>query len=373
MKYLAKTFYNLESLLQNELKNLGAKNLNPTKRGVWFEGDKKLLYSANLNLRTALRILVPIYEFTAYDDRRLYKKANEFNWTDYLSLDKTFAIDTVSKSYRFKNSQFITHRIKDAIVDQFTEKFGKRPNIDSKDPDVLINVHLNNAKFTISLDSSGDTLNKRGYREEGHPASLNEVQAAGLILHTGWKGECDLVDFFCGSGTFLFEAALIASKTPPGYFRNFAFMDWKDFDEELWNNIKEESSKKIKELDCNLIGYDISEKAIQVAKKSLRKININKIKFLRDSFENSIKTNDNGIIISNPPYGLRLEEDNINELYRKVGSKLKHSFSDWDAWIFTGNMNALKNIGLKSAEKNIFFNGDIECRFNKYELYKGTK
>ncbi|MDC1068161.1 THUMP domain-containing protein [Candidatus Kapabacteria bacterium] len=373
MKILAKTFFALEDTLSDEILEIGGKNINPTKRGVWFEGNTKMLYKSNIMLRSALRILVPILEFTAYDERRLYKHIHEFDWSKYLGLDRTFAIDSVTRSNRFKHSQYVALKVKDAIVDQFRNNTGQRPSIDTKNPDILINVHLNDAKFTVSLDSSGDTLNKRGYREQGHPASLNEALAAGLILKSGWKGENDLLDPFCGSGTIPIEAALIATNTPPGLNRDFSFMNWDDFDQELWQEALVESKSKIKKLNVNIYGSDISERSVNVARECISNIGLNKIQIRRESFDLTNRPAETGTIITNPPYGERLKEDDLIDFYQKIGDTLKQSYNGWDAWILSGNLQALKLIGLKTSKKINCMNGDIECKFNKYELYRGTK
>lgn len=374
MKILAKTSAHLEDVLEKEIIELGGKNITKTKRGVWYEGDTELLYKSNLWLRSAMRVITPIYEFTAYDDRRLYKHVYDFDWTPYISLDKTFAIDSVTKSHRFKHSQFVALRIKDAIVDQFRDKFDKRPSINPKHPEVLLNVHLNNAKFTISLDSSGETLNKRGYRVTGHPASLNESLAAGLILMTDWRGESDLIDPFCGSGTIPFEAAMIASNYAPGQKRRFAFMNWKNFDKSLWLKLKEEAQKTYRKPEHKIIGSDQSEKAINIARKSLEDLRFSdSISFRRLEFDLQSKSSESGTIITNPPYGERLKEDNIIEFYKKIGDNLKQNFTNWDAWILSGNLTAIKHLGLRTSSKNNVVNGDLDCKFNKYEMYKGSK
>lgn len=373
MKILAKTFAELEDVLEHEIIEIGGLNTSKTKRGVWFEGDKKLLYKANLHLRSALRLLVPIYEFTAYDERRLYKHIQEFDWEEHLSISKTFAIDAVTRSQRFKHSQYVALKIKDAIVDQFRDKTGKRPDIDTKNPDILINVHLNNAKFTLSLDSSGETLNKRGYRSEGHPASLNESLAAGLILKTNWKGDTNFLDPFCGSGTFPIEAAMIAGNIAPGIKRKFAFQNWKDYDRKLLKDLKIEAEENSKEIKIKIFGSDISERSIKTANKSVNNAGYDAIiKLKRESFDLISKPSDSGIIITNPPYGERLEENNMIDFYQKIGDTLKQNFTNWDAWILSGNIDALKRIGLKTSKKTNCFNGDIECKFNKYEMYKGS-
>lgn len=373
MKILAKTFQYLEDILEKEIEDLGGLNITKTKRGVWFDGNKELLYKSNIALRTALRVLVPIHEFTAYDDRRLYKHIYNFDWIKYLSLDKTFAIDPVTKSARFRHSQYVGLRIKDAIVDKMRDTLGDRPNIDSKNPDILINVHLNNAKFTISLDSSGDTLNKRGYRENTHPASLNESLAAGLIMMSDWDKNSPLYDPFCGSGTIPFEAYLIASNIAPGLNRSFAFMNWSDFDNDLY--LKVRKNLKSREIDkkIEINGSDISEKSVKQARDSKYKFKNSNISFKTKDFFDSEKMFESGTIVTNPPYGARLKESDIEYFYKKIGDTLKTNYTGWDAWILSGNPEALKRIGLRTDSKNNIINGDIECKFNKYSLYKGSR
>ncbi len=374
MKLLAKTFHGLEEVLAEELFQLGAKNIEPKKRAVAFEGDKELLYRGNLHLRTALRILLPVMSFRARNERELYKKVSEYNWSKHLDNSKTFAVDSVAFGDIFKHSRYVGLKTKDAIVDQFREKTGKRPSIDVEAPDVSINLHVTGDRFTISLDSSGESLHRRGYRDNRHKAPLNEVLAAGMLKIAKWNPEIPLFDPMCGSGTILMEAAMYAKNIPPAWHRKkFSFMSWPDFDKELWEKIRKEAEEKFESPRVTIIGADVSMQAVDIAKQASLEFRLNReIKVSKAAFENQTPPFKAGMIIMNPPYGERLQKDDIIEFYKMIGTVLKRRFTGFDAWIISSNFNAMKNIGLKPAEKYTLFNGPLETKFWKFKLYEGS-
>ncbi len=371
---VAKTFQGLEEILAEELKNLGATNIETGRRMVSFEGDLELLYKANLCCRTALRILKPIYKFIAKDTDSLYEMVKEFDWTKVLSLDKTFSIDTVAYSDEFSHSRFVTYRVKDAIVDFFKDKFGpdKRPGVRLQDADVMINVHISGDRVTLSLDSSGESLHKRGYRVAQTEAPINEVLAAGIILKSGWKGESPLVDPMCGSGTFLVEAALIAANINPGIYRKgFAFEQWKDFDVELFDRLYNDDSNE-REFTHKIYGADISPKAIAIAEKNIKQAGVSRyIDLCIKPLSQWNEAPENGVMITNPPYGERISADDMDGLYETIGSKLKHVFKGYHAWIIGYQDEYFKKIGLSPSTKMPILNGALECELREYIIFEG--
>lgn len=374
MRFLAKTFHGLEDVLAKELEVLGAKAVAPIKRAVSFEGDKELLYKSNLHLRTALRILVPIEEFTANTDQELYNEVKSINWPEYININQTFAIDSVVFSERFTHSQYVALKVKDAIVDQFKERLGKRPSVDPKFADNRINVHIAHNKVSISLDSSGDSLHKRGYRRKGHLAPLNEVLAAGMLMLTEWESSIPLIDPMCGSGTFLMEAAMMAYKMPPGIKKkHYSFMNWKDYDHDLWKKVTEESKNNMITPEVNIQGGDISMQSIDLSKMASLDFNLGKaIKLERISFNKHLPSSDSGMLILNPPYGERITPKDLFDLYESIGNQLKKSYAGFDAWIFSNNKDAMKRIGLRPSKKYTLFNGPLECKFQKFSMYAGS-
>ena len=335
---VAKTFQGLEGVLADELRTLGAQNVRPGRRMVAFDGDLEMLYKANFCCRTALRILKPFYKFSARDADELYDKAKAFDWNRLLSLSKTFSIDTVAYSDEFSHSRFVTYRIKDAIVDWFKDRYGedKRPKVRLQDADVMINVHISGTDVTLSLDSSGESLHKRGYRVAQTEAPINEVLAAGIIMLSGWKGDRPFVDPMCGSGTFLCEAALIAAGIAPGIFRkHFAFESWPDFDAELFDRIYNDDSQE-RAVEVPILGADISPKAIDIARANLKSAGVAKYVELCTRPIAKWTAADvpaaAGVIVTNPPYGERISAPDMEGLYTSIGSVLKHVFSGWEAW-----------------------------------------
>lgn len=372
---VAKTFQGLEDVLAQELINLGAVNVNAGRRMVSFEGGLELMYKANLCCRTALRILKPIYKFIAHDTDTLYDMVKEYDWTQILSIDKTFSIDTVVNSDEFTHSRFVTYRVKDAIVDFFKDKFGddKRPGVRLQDADVIINVHIQGERITLSLDSSGESLHKRGYRVAQTEAPINEVLAAGIILKSGWRGDAPLVDPMCGSGTFLVEAALIAANINPGVYRkNFAFEQWNDFDEELFDRLYNDDSRE-REFIHKIYGADISPKAIAIAEANLKRAGVSRYVELaiRPISQWVEAPQPAGVIVTNPPYGERISVEDMGGLYETIGSKLKHLFQGYHAWIIGYQDEHFKKIGLTPSQREPMLNGALECELREYVIFDG--
>ena len=375
MKLIAKTLYGLEKVLSEELAELGAEDVQPVNRAVLFEGDKYLLYKANYCLRTAMSVLVPIAEFRIRSSDDLYSKSLRVNWKEYLDPEHTFSVIPVINSPVFRHTGFAGLRLKDAIADWFRDKSGKRPSVDTADPDVVFNLHISNDVVTISLDSSVLPLYKRGYRKEQGPAPINEILAAGIIKLSGWKGETTLLDPMCGSGTIAIEAALMACKIPPGRFRQFyGFQRWRDYDEDLFKRLKEESEIESHVLPAKIYASDISEEAVSMTRTNTASAGLSDAISAGISDFGDLKAMDNkGVIIINPPYGQRIRGTDNDILYGLIGSTLKHNFPGYEAWIISSDKDSLKHIGLKPARKTLLFNGSLECILVKYELYQGSK
>ncbi len=370
---VAKTFRGLEDVLRDELISLGARNVEMGCRMVSFSGDKELLYKANLCCRTALRILKPIVKFKASTPDELYDAVRDFQWDTLLSPDKTFSIDSTVNSAEFTHSRFVTYRVKDGIVDYFNDKYQRRPSIRLSGADVQLNVHISDDIVTISLDSSGEPLNKRGYRVEQTEAPINEVLAAGIILKTGWRGDCDFVDPMCGSGTFLIEAALIAANINPGVFRqHYAFETWEDFDKELFSELYNDDSAE-RTPGCRIFGGDIARSAVAVAQKNIEAAGVEEFVSVEcKPFSDWITPPEDGILVTNPPYGERLRTDDMTGLYRGIGSTLKNYFKGYHAWIIGYRDEYFKEIGLKPSVKFPILNGALECELREYVLFEGS-
>ena len=369
---IAKTFQGLEEVLAKELTELGANNIEIGRRMVSFTGDKEMMYKANFCLRTAIRILKPIKHFQAKDADEVYSAIKAIKWEDYLNVDKTFAVDAVVFSDEFRHSKFVAYKVKDAIVDYFREKDGKRPSVRINKPDVLLNIHIAQTTCTLSLDSSGESLHRRGYRQEAVEAPLNEVLAAGMVLMTGWHGECDLIDPMCGSGTIPIEAALIARNIAPGVFRKeFAFEKWQDFDQEMFDNIYNDDSQE-KEFEHKIYGYDNNPKANEIATHNIKAAGVSKDIVLKlQPFQQFEKPKEKSLIITNPPYGERISTRDLLGLYQMIGEGLKHAFTDNDAWILSYREECFDQIGLKPSVKIPLYNGALECEFRKYQIFGG--
>jgi putative N6-adenine-specific DNA methylase len=373
-QFHAKTLKGLENILADELREIGASEVTPVNRGVNFSGSVSILYKANLYLRTALRILLPVLKFKASNEEQVYRNIMRMDWSQYMSYKSSFSIDVVSFSNTFRNSHYLELKVKDAIVDQFRNKTSLRPSVDKKNAEIRINIHVQETFFTVSLDSSGESLHKRGYKKENHTASLSEVLAAGMILLTGWKGEGPLVNPMCGSGTIAIEAAMIAMGIYPGITgRSYAFQNWPDYDSLLFERILE-NMPDIKKQKLEVIASDIDPEAIRISKTNARQLGLEKeIKFQVGDFLKSPQLDKEAMLLMNPPYGERLAVDDIKELYTGIGTSLKHNYPGSEAWILTANMEAGKFVGLKPDRKIVLFNAGLECRFMKYTLFKGKR
>lgn len=370
---LAKTMYGLEEILANELKNLGAQNIKIQNRAVSFKGDTGFMYKANLNLRTCLRILKPIQTFQAHNEKELYKNILKIDWEKYLTTESTFATHATTNSEVFNHSKYASLLVKDGIADYFRNKYDKRPNVDPENPDLTINLHINKHTCTVSLDSSGESLHKRGYKLDTIIAPMNEVLASGLILLSGWNKQDNFHDPMCGSGTLLIEAAMIAYNIPANIFRNkFGFESWKDFDSELFEKIKDVSLNKEVDFKGTITGGDNFQKAIRISRKNIENaLMFENIKVKNeDFFETSIK--ENSFVIFNPPYGERIELG-INEFYEKVGDSLKNNYKNCTVWIISSDLENMKMIGLKPTKKINLMNANLKCSFREFKIYVGSK
>lgn len=371
----AKTFFGFEEILAKELQMLGAQNVEIGTRVVSFKGDKGFMYKANLALRTALKILKPIKTFRAYNEKTLYDGIRLIDWSDYLTEHNTFLVETTLHSENFNHSQFVALKTKDAIVDQFRDLNGKRPSIDKDFPDLQIHVHIDRDNVTVSLDSSGASLHHRGYRSATNIAPINEVLAAGMLLLSGWEGKSHFIDPMCGSGTILAEAAMIACNIPANINRKeFGFEKWKDWDAELFDNILESLLKKTREFHYTIKGYDKAPSAVSKAKDNVRNANLEEyISISNENFFDSKKETEGPLqMVFNPPYGERLDID-MERFYREIGDTLKQNYPNTNAWFITANLEALKFVGLKPSRKIKLFNGKLEARLVKYEMYEGSK
>ena len=376
-KMLAKTFEGLEEVLAKELTDIGAQNVQILRRAVSFEGDVKVMYEANLWVRTAISILKPIATFKAENEQELYDGVYAIKWFEYFDVGKTFSIDTVLVNSNITHTKFAAYKAKDAIADQFRYYFNQRPDVGRQEADIFINVYISNNECIISLNSSGTPLFKRGYRQLGHRAPLNETLAAGLIKLSGWDMNSNFIDPMCGSGTLLVEAALMAYNFPPAFLREeFSFMNWTNYDPTIWRELKTEVYSKQKDFEYKIIGGDISASNLQIAREIITGIKFHKDIELVNCDIIDLQAPDNGKkgwLVSNPPYGERLKPEDLMGLYEKIGTALKHNFAGYSAWIISSDMEALKSIGLKTSKKIPLLNGALECRFNAYELYEGTK
>jgi putative N6-adenine-specific DNA methylase len=373
-KFLAKTFYGLENVLAKELIELGANDVETGNRAVSFSGDKAIMYKANFCCRTAIRILKVVKTFNAHSADDIYNEVKKIDWSKHLDPKKTFSIDSVVYSEDFRHSKFVTYRVKDAIADQFTEKFGKRPSVSVENPDLSINIHISHNTCTLSFDSSGESLHKRGYRASQNDAPISEVLAAGMILMTGWHGECDFVDPMCGSGTILIEAAMIALNIAPGIYRKeFAFEKWDDFDEDLFREIYDDQSQE-REFKHKIYGSDISPRAVKIAETNIKNAGLKKyIELQTKPIQELDAPAPQGIIVTNPPYGERLNTDDLNTLYAAIGERLKHHFTGYNAWLISSSKEALGKIGLKPSKKIKLLNSELECSYQKYEIFDGKR
>lgn len=377
MKLIAKTLYGLEKVLAKELTDLGASEIVIANRAVIFQGDLRMLYSANYMLRSAISVLWQVSEFTIKSADDLYNRSIRIEWDRLMDIKNTFSIVPVVQSPHFNHTGFAALKLKDSIADYFRNKTGKRPSVDNSEPDILINLHISNNRVTISLDSSLDPLFKRGYRKEASEAPLNEVLAAGMLLISGWNASSDLVDPMCGSGTIPIEAGLIACRIPPGKFRKeFGFKNWRNYDQALFESVMAEyDSFIVDNPGIEITGYDISPQAVNGAKHNLVYAGLDKVIQVDEMDFRNFRPAEgkSGYIFINPPYGERLSKGETDELYGMVGSVLKHNCHGFTAWLISPNKDSMKYIGLKPSGKHILYNGSLECIFSRYELYEGSR
>lgn len=376
MKIVARTLAGLEELLAEEIQQIGGKEVEIFNRAVEYKGDLTLLYKSNLWLRTAIDVLLPLSKFQANNEEELYEKVQKINWSNYITSEKTFSITPIVHSSVFTHSHYASLKVKDAIVDQLREKKGRRPNIDTENPDVKIMLRISENKCSLLLNSSGDSLFKRGYRTYGGLAPINEVLAAGIIGLSNWDTKTPFVDPMCGSGTFVIEAAMKAKNIAPGYIRDeFGFMNWLDYREDIWIGLKYEAQFEIKDQKAPIFAYDKSRQTIRTAEMNAESIDELKgaIQFeMKDFFKNEKPTED-GIVITNPPYEVRLKTNNIEQFYELIGNNLKHKWTGYDAWIISSNLNAIKRLGLKPKKKIPLFNAQLESKLVHLPLYAGSK
>lgn len=372
---IAKTLAGLEEILANELKELGAKNIQILKRAVGFDGDKEMVYKSNYLCRCALKILKPIASFPAASEEELYKSVKKIDWTEYLSPDLTFAIDGVVNTSNLTHSYYVALKTKDAIADFFTDKMGRRPSVDTQNPDQQFSIFISQNQGTIYLDSSGDSLHKRGYKKTVGQAPLNEVLAAGLVLLSGWDKKTPLIDPFCGSGTILIEAAMLALNIPAGYYREaFAFQKWQDFDSDLWEKVRTEADGNINDNEVPIVGADISAEAINMANQNIHFAKLHKdITLVNMAFQKFKPPYRKGIMITNPPYGERIKKYDMIDFYKMIGDALKKNYAGYQAWIIAADKEAFKFVGLRPSEKYDVYNAKLPCKFAKFELYEGSK
>lgn len=375
MDLTAKTVAGLEEVLAVELKNLGAKEVEVARRAVLFRGDKELLYRANYECRTAMRILKPIGVFSVKDEEEMYEKLKGIDWLNYFTQKRSILLKANVFHSNITHSHFAALKAKDAIVDFFRENRRRRPNVDKEDPDIVIDLHISENRCTVSLDSSGHPLNRRRYRVAADKAPINEVLAAGMIQLTGWDKTGDFIDPMCGSGTLPIEAAMLAMQIPAGHYRkDYSFLHWNDFEKDLWEKVRAEADAKMVEHDGPIIASDKSFRAFGYARSNIKFAGLHKdITLINKPFSKLNPESGKGILVFNPPYGERMVEKEITELYKHIGDVLKSKFQGYEAWIITANPQAAKSIGLKTSKKIILFNGPLESRFLKFELYGGSR
>lgn len=368
---VAKTYHGLEPVLAEELKQIGAKNIEEQKRAVTFEGDLATLYRANMYLRTAIRILVNISEAQVRTEHDLYRSIFRLPWENYMKLGQTLAVDAVVGSHIFRHSHFVALKTKDAIVDRFRKKFKQRPSVDLKNPHLRVHINLQGDQLKVLLDSSGDSLHRRGYRSLKHPAPLSEALAAGMLLKSGWDQQTPLLDPMCGSGTLPIEAALIARNVAPGLIRKkFGFLKWPDMDKGLWQSIKNEALGKATKDTFDIRGRDFRAEFVDMGRRHADMAQVkDTVTFTSADFHQAAAPDTPGMLIVNPPYGERLTPEDLADFYKGIGDQLKQQYKGWQAWVLSSNIKALKKIGLRASRNIILFNGPLECRFARYDMY----
>lgn len=373
--YLAKTLHGLEPVLAEELQALGASDIRPLRRAVSFEGDRALLYRANYELRTALRILVPVHSFSAHNERNLYSGVRAVDWGQYMTIRDTLAVDAVTQGEVFRHSHYAALTVKDAIVDQFRDRHGRRPNVNTAAPSLQVHLHIYGTQCDLLIDSSGESLHKRGYRRDTVEAPLSEVLAAGMVLLSGWNGRGPFVDPMCGSGTIAIEAAMIALRVPPQFRReHFGFFRWPDFDEKLWRRIKKAADEAVEPFEFPILAADKDSRARNATGVNLLSAGLeNHVRVEKIPFEKLTPPEPPGVLITNPPYDERLKVEDTAAFYKSIGDRLKTTWTGWDAWLISSNRTALKSVGLQTSRKITLFNGALECSFQKFELYEGSR
>ena len=374
-KMVAKTLFGFEEILAKELTQLGAMHVKQGVRNVSFEGDKGFMYKANLGIRTAIKILKPITTFRVNNEKDLYTNVYKMDWSNYMKSSGTLAVDATVHSTIFTHSQYTALKVKDAIVDKFRDETGERPNVDLRFPDLKINVHIDRSLCTISLDTSGESLHKRGYKTATNIAPINEVLAAGLIMLSGWDGQCDFMDPMCGSGTILAEAAMIACNIPPNLMRKeFAFERWNDWDVELFEKIETSLLNKTRDFHHKMFGFDKSPSAVAKAKDNLKNAHLDEFVIIKheDFFKTQKGGEENLHMVFNPPYGERLDIE-MESFYKAIGDTLKQGYPNTDAWFITSNLEAIKHVGLRPSRKIKLMNAKLESRLLKYVMYAGSK
>jgi len=370
-RMVAKTLFGLEDALASELRELQAREVRAFNRLVTFKGDMRLLYKANLCCRTAIRILKLVKKFNAADEQELYREVRRIDWSLYLDETGTLAIDPVVTNSTFTHSLYVAQLAKDAIVDQFRERTGARPSVRLENPDLRLNLHMNQNIVSVYLDSSGDSLHKRGYRTQTPLAPINEVLAAGIIKLSGWDRRSPFADGMCGSGTFVIEAALMAKNVPPGAFRKqFGFERWKDYDPALYREVfQEAAAQEAERLPFEIVGSDVDAPTARLAAQNVRNAGLERdVRIGCRSFEELTPPKRPGTLILNPPYGERLEVAKINTLYRMIGDTLKKKYAGWTAHVLSGNPEAFGSVGLRPSKVTPLFNGPIECRLMEYQV-----
>lgn len=375
-QFFAVTSRGLQEALVEELAELGMKNIEKGPGGASFEANWEGCYRVNLQSRLASRVLKPVLDFTAYDGEELYGHILRHDFTKYIDLKQTFKIEASVQESKLHDQRFVAMKVKDAIADQFREKSGERPNVETERPDFRVFVRGYKNQFQVSIDTSGEALFMRGYRKEAGAAPMKETLAAGLLRLAGWKGDRPVVDPMCGSGTILIEAALMALKIAPGSLRKgFGFERLKGFDAEVYDRVVDEAaSAELNELPFKLYGYDTDRKVLSIAKENARRAGVDHvIEFRNESVATVTPPVAGGVLITNPPYGTRLgDEDNLRDLYRDLGYTLKHRFQGWEAWLLSGNKDLILDMKLKASRKHFVYNGGLECRFLRYEMFEGT-
>ncbi|GAB1372006.1 THUMP domain-containing protein [Candidatus Kapaibacterium sp.] len=373
-KVIVKTFQGLEDVLASEIEKIGGRDIEVLNRAVLFSGNKESVYAANVKLRTALRVLIPISDFDVFNENDLYKHTKSFPWQDLITPSSTIAVDSFISNSPFNHTNYVALKVKDAIVDKMREHYNSRPSVDVENPVLRVNVHIFKNNCTLSLDTSGYSLHKRGYRQAQTDAPLNECLAAGMILMSGWENGIDFYDLMCGSGTFTTEAFSIASNTAPNIHGNFSFLKWKDYEPDLFKKVIDDAKKSIVDVKSRFFTSDISAKAVAVTKTNMRNPDMRKkVHISQKDFFETLPQAKSGMIMLNPPYGERISLDDNKDFYKRIGDKLKFDYPDFNCWILSGNPESVKFIGLKPSKKINLLNGKIECKFNRYDLYTGSR